>query len=177
MTKEGFFKKHEYAYDEYYDCYICPNDKVLKYSTTNRDGYREYKSDSSKCEQCELRNKCTESKNKTKVINRHLWESCMEELEDIRHTPKYKDIYDDRKETIERVFADGKELHTLRYTKFKGLERNRNFLYLLFSCMNLKKLAIKLHRNGLFLFKIHYLQSAKLHILTYKRGLYENQFA
>ena len=37
MTKEGFFKKYEYAYDEYYDCYICPNNQVLKYSTTNRD--------------------------------------------------------------------------------------------------------------------------------------------
>ena len=27
MTKRGFFKKHEYAYDEYYDCYICPKIK------------------------------------------------------------------------------------------------------------------------------------------------------
>ena len=33
MTKEGFFKKYEYAYDEYYDCYICPNNKILKYSS------------------------------------------------------------------------------------------------------------------------------------------------
>ena len=33
MTKEGFFKKYEYAYDEYYDCYICPNNQVLNYST------------------------------------------------------------------------------------------------------------------------------------------------
>lgn len=23
MTKEGFFKKYEYAYDKYYDCYVC----------------------------------------------------------------------------------------------------------------------------------------------------------
>ena len=23
---------------------LCPNNKILKYSTTNRDGYREYKS-------------------------------------------------------------------------------------------------------------------------------------
>lgn len=25
MTKKGFFKKHDYVYDEYYDCYICPD--------------------------------------------------------------------------------------------------------------------------------------------------------
>ena len=24
MTKEGFFKKYEYVYDEYFDCYVCP---------------------------------------------------------------------------------------------------------------------------------------------------------
>jgi hypothetical protein len=40
MTKDGFFKKYEYVYDEYYDCVLCPNDQVLKYSTTNREGYR-----------------------------------------------------------------------------------------------------------------------------------------
>ncbi|SEP82976.1 Transposase [Lachnospiraceae bacterium NE2001] len=36
MTKEGFFKKYEYVYDEFYDCYICPNNQVLKYTTSNR---------------------------------------------------------------------------------------------------------------------------------------------
>ena len=29
MTKDGFFKKYEYVYDEYYDCYICPEDQIL----------------------------------------------------------------------------------------------------------------------------------------------------
>ena len=50
MTKEGFFKKYEYVYDEYYDCYICPENQILRYSTTNRDGYREYKSCGYQCE-------------------------------------------------------------------------------------------------------------------------------
>lgn len=36
MTKEGFFKKYEYVYDEYFDCYVCPNNPVLAYHTTNR---------------------------------------------------------------------------------------------------------------------------------------------
>ena len=49
QTKEKFFKKYEYVYDEYYDCYLCPNDKILKYSTTNREGYREYKSNPKDC--------------------------------------------------------------------------------------------------------------------------------
>ena len=44
MIKEGFFKKYGNVYDEYYDCYICPNNQVLSYRTTNHDGYCEYKS-------------------------------------------------------------------------------------------------------------------------------------
>ena len=44
MTKQGFLRKYDYVYDEYYDCYLCPGDQILEYSTTNRDGYREYKS-------------------------------------------------------------------------------------------------------------------------------------
>lgn len=42
MTKKGFFKKYEYVYDEEYDCYLCPNDKILMYTTTTRNGYRNY---------------------------------------------------------------------------------------------------------------------------------------
>ncbi|MGI6552115.1 MAG: transposase [Bacillota bacterium] len=73
-------------YDEYYDCYICPNNQILKYSTTNRDGYREYKSDPKICIGCEHRMKCTQSKNFTKVITRHLWEPYVEIAEDLRYT-------------------------------------------------------------------------------------------
>jgi transposase len=150
MTKKGFFKKYEYAYDEYFDCYICPNNQVLSYSTTNREGYKEYKSNPSKCKNCQFINKCTESKNHTKVICRHVWEEFIEQAEDIRHTKGSKQIYAMRSQTIERVFADAKELHGMRYAKHRGLAKFNMELYLLFACMNLKKLANKLSRNPLF---------------------------
>jgi hypothetical protein len=38
------FKNHDYAHDEYYDCYLSPAGETLKYSTTTNEGYREYKS-------------------------------------------------------------------------------------------------------------------------------------
>lgn len=109
MTKDGFFKKYEYVYDEYFDCYICPNNKILKYSTTTREGYREYKSDKNDCRDCPYRSKCTNSKEHVKVVNRHIWEHYMEKAEDIRHTIGTKQIYSLRSQTIERVFADTKE--------------------------------------------------------------------
>ena len=141
MTKKGFFKKHEYVYDEYYDCYICPNDKILKYSTTNREGYREYKSNPTDCEKCDFLKQCTESRNNQKIVVQHIWEDYIEQCEEIRHTLGNKERYSRRKETIERVFADAKELHGMRYTLHRGLDRVKDELYLLFGCMNLKKLA------------------------------------
>lgn len=68
MTKKGFLKKYEYAYDEYFDCYVCPNNQVLKYTTTNREGYREYKSDSNICKECPYLSQCTESQNHVKPL-------------------------------------------------------------------------------------------------------------
>lgn len=148
MTKKGFFKKYEYVYDEYYDCYICPNNEVLKYSTTNREGYKEYKSNPKVCKKCQFLEKCTESKNKTKIVVRHVWENYLEKVEDIRHIIGTKELYSLRSQTIERVFADAKELHGMRYTQYRGLAKVKMELTLKFACMNLKKLAIWKFRKG-----------------------------
>ena len=149
MTKDGFFKKYDYVYDEYNDCMICPNNKILKYSTTNREGYREYKSNKHDCKDCPFLKQCTHSKEHVKVVMRHVWEDYIEKVEDIRHTLGTKEIYNLRSQTIERVFADAKELHGMRYTQYRGLEKIKMELNLLFACMNLKKLAIWKHRKGL----------------------------
>lgn len=141
MTKDGFFKKYEYVYDEYNDCYICPNNQILKYSTTNRDGYKEYKSCSHICEKCEFLGQCTASKNHVKVVNRHVWEEYMEACEDIRQTLGMKELYSHRKETIERIFGTAKENHGFRYTQMYGKARMTMKVALTFACMNLKKLA------------------------------------
>lgn len=148
MTKEGFFKKYEYVYDEYNDCYLCPNDKVLRYSTTNRDGYREYKSCGNICCSCPYLSQCTNSKNHEKIITRHVWEEYMETCEDIRYTIGMKELYSKRKETIERIFGTAKENHGFRYTQMYGKARMRMKVALTFACMNLKKLAgIQYRRN------------------------------
>lgn len=141
MTKEGFFKKHEYVYDEHYDCYICPNNQMLKYSTTNRDGYREYKSNPGICESCPYLSQCTLSKNHQKLITRHIWQDYLDICEDVRHTNGMKELYDLRKETIERNFGTAKEHHAMRYTQQRGKEKMAMKVGLTFACMNMKKLA------------------------------------
>ncbi|KIU05468.1 ISBma2-like transposase [Bacillus subtilis] len=45
---------------------------TLTYSTTDRKGYRSYKSNPEICSSCPLLENCTKSKNRQKVITRHV---------------------------------------------------------------------------------------------------------
>ena len=148
MTKKGFFRKYEYVYDEYFDCYICPNNQILKYTTTNRNGYREFKSAPGICESCPYLSKCTQSKNHQKLVTRHIWQDYIDICEDIRHTTGMKDIYEKRKETIERIFGVAKENHCMRYTQQRGKAKMAMKVGLTFACLNMKKLAKILTRRG-----------------------------
>ena len=141
MTKAGFFGKKDYIYDEHKDHYICPQGQVLTYRTTNRDGYREYKSCGRICENCEYLSRCTASKDHVKLVTRHVWEDYMETCEYIRHADGMKELYSHRKETIERIFGTAKENHGFRYTQMYGSARMKMKVALTFACMNLKKLA------------------------------------
>ena len=142
MGKKDFFRPNDYVYDKYYDCVICPENQVLSYSTTNREGYKEYKSKSYICANCPSRHKCTENSKFEKTVTKHIWSDYLETVEDIRHTPKYRELYERRKETIERVFADAKEKHAMRYTPYRGLSQVTNWVRLKFAAINLKKFAI-----------------------------------
>lgn len=141
LTKKGGHPWHEYVYDEYYDCVLCPEGQVLPYSTTTREGYREYKSNSKICMNCPTRELCTANKKCEKVVSKHIWSNYVEMAEEARHTFIYATLYKLRKEKIERVFADAKEKHGMRYTQYRGLSQVRNWVKLKFAAMNLKKLA------------------------------------
>ena len=141
MTMKGGHEWWKYVYDEYYDCILCPEYQPLRYATTNRQGYREYKSDPKICAGCPTRQRCTHAKDCVKTVQRHIWKHYEELADDARYTPEYQELYARRKETIERVFADAKEKHAMRYTQYRGLAQVTNWVKLKFAAMNLKKLA------------------------------------
>ncbi|MCM1488849.1 MAG: transposase [Firmicutes bacterium] len=128
--------------DEYYDCVICPENQVLKYTTTDREGYKEFKSNGGICNSCKSKQICTESTKGEKVAAKHIWWEYLEKAEDYRHTFGIKELYEKRKETIERVFADSKEKHSMRFTYYQGLAQVGKWVRLKFAAMNLKKYAI-----------------------------------
>lgn len=140
--KKGNHPINEYVYDPFWDDIICPEYQLLHYATTNRNGYREYKSRSYICAECPTRELCTANAKNEKIITQHIWQQYIEMAEDIRHTSKYREIYKKRKETIERVFADAKEKHAMRFTQYRGLAQVTKWVKLKFAAMNLKKIAL-----------------------------------
>ncbi|WP_180994148.1 IS1182 family transposase [Bacillus sp. Marseille-P3661] len=144
----GLFQKWKFTYDADTDVYVCPNGEQLNYRTTTREGYREYKSDSKKCTNCPLLQQCTRSKNKQKVVTRHVWEEHKEKVRLNRLSSGGKILYKYRKETVERSFADSKELHGLRYCRLRGIKNASEQVLLTAACQNMKKIANHLAKLG-----------------------------
>ncbi|MGN2340616.1 transposase, partial [Streptococcus dysgalactiae] len=88
---------------------------------------------------CPLLSVCTQSKTHQKVITRHLWKDDLEVCEDIRHQREMKERYQQRKETIERLFGTAKEYHNLRYTRLRGKSKMEATVGLTLACLNMKK--------------------------------------
>lgn len=68
---------------------------------------------SKQCIDCPLLTICTTAKNQTRKIQRHLWESYKEHVAMNRESVSGKKLYRLRCQTIERSFADAKEIHGL----------------------------------------------------------------
>ncbi len=94
------------------------------------------------CENYPSRHMCTENAKSEKTVAKHIWSNYLETVEDIRHTPECQKLYKRRKETIERVFADAKEKHAMRYAPYRCLTQVTNWVRLKFVAMNLEKFAI-----------------------------------
>ncbi len=139
--KKGYFYKREYIYDAKTDVYICPAEQRISYNTTNRIGYREYKSNPKVCKRCPLLMQCTRSANHTKVLTRHVWQDNKERIDQHRKTDAGKKIYARRKQTVERSFADAKQLHGHRYARLRGLDKVKEQCLLAAACQNMKKIA------------------------------------
>lgn len=142
--RDGFLRKREFTYERAADHYRCPMGQPLPYATTDRDGYRHYKSDPGKCRHCPLLASCTSSRNRTKVVTRHVWDDAKERVAANRLTPWGKRLYERRKETVERSFADAKQLHGHRYARLRGLAKVMEQCLLAAACQNMKKIAMLL---------------------------------
>ena len=149
--KKDTFKPWEYKYDLANDCFVCPCGGILRHTTTSKDGKRTYRSNTKQCRQCPYKAKCGANEKGQKILTTHIWQEYLDLVEQLRRTERGKEIYAKRKETIERIFADAKEKHAMRYTHHRGLARVTNWVRLKYAAMNLKKLAKWSWNNSILL--------------------------
>jgi len=149
-TRKDGFKPWDYHYDAETDTILCPVGNTLRHTTTDREGKRIYRSTRNCCVNCPCREKCGASAKGEKILQRHIWQEFLDVAEAIRKTDYGKAVYSRRKETIERVFADAKEKHGMRYTHHRGLARVTQWVRLKYAAMNLKKLAERVWKDPAF---------------------------
>ena len=146
--RKGMLRKRQYEYDHGADTYLCPEGQILTYATTDRQGYRHYKSNPNKCRGCPLLASCTTNPKAQKTITRHVWADARERSDAHRLTDWGKRLYKRRKETVERSFADAKQLFGHRYARYRGITGVKWQCLLAATAQNIKKIATLMDAKG-----------------------------
>lgn len=140
--RPGMMRKSTFIYDRSVDAYRCPEGQMIPYATTDRGGYRHYKSDPAICRTCPLLASCTSSAKAQRTLTRHVWADARECTDAHRLTDWGKRLYKRRKETVERSFADAKQLFGHRYARFRSLAKVQTQALLAATAQNIKKIAM-----------------------------------
>ena len=149
--KGEHYGKYRFRYDPFFDAYICPEHQHLYWKTTDREGYRQYFCDSKICANCPRRNECFGKSMTRRMVDRHVWQDALDDATAFTKTDIGKRIYERRKETIERSFAEAKVNHGLRYARMLGIRNMREQCFLTAAVQNIKRLVASLLSIFLFL--------------------------
>ena len=104
----------DFKYDEAKDCYMCPNDKILKLKVKrliqDRNIYRRYMADAKDCSRCSLKSRCIHRKNAKRrtldvpigAAENNFSKAMLEKVDSDRG----RKIYPQRMAIVEPVFAN-----------------------------------------------------------------------
>ena len=160
--KKDGYRPWDYKYDPAADTFTCPKGGILRHTTTDKNGKRTYRSTPKNCKDCPCKAMCGANEKGQKVFHTHIWQEYLDIVEALRKTERGKAIYRMRKETIERVFADAKEKHAMRYTHHRGLAAVTRWVRLKYAAMNLKKLANWSWNNSYFINFFHIISANRV---------------
>ena len=127
-TLESRKEKRKYEYVRELDIYYeKETGEVLEYNgLIDKLGYKKY-----------------QNNDKTKIVRRHIHEEWNEIFNRNRLSEFGKKLYQQRKEHVERSFADSKQNHGYRYAMHRGLKKNQHYTWLICAAQNMKNIAIK----------------------------------
>jgi len=142
-----------FTYDEETDCYICPNNKILKGSGRIVDDgrgnpVRKYFSLKSDCDKCPLRSRCISSNAKTKKVQHSYYKLLLEAAKQRALSIKGKRMRRKRSSTAEPVWGTLRNFTAMRRINTRGLASVNKCLILAAACYNLKKWMKYVDRNS-----------------------------
>ena len=76
-----------------------------------------------------------------RMVERHVWQDALDDVIAFTKSEIGKRIYNWRKETIERSFAEAKVNHGLRYARMLGIQNMREQSFLTAAVQNIKRLV------------------------------------
>lgn len=127
-TPESRKEKKKFEYVKELDIYFeKETGEILEYKgLIDRNGYKKY-----------------ENLDKSKIQRRHIHEEWNELFKENRLSEEGRELYQKRKEHVERSFADSKQNHGYRYAMYKGVQKNQNYTWLICAAQNMKNISIK----------------------------------
>ncbi|WP_088037607.1 IS1182 family transposase [Gottfriedia acidiceleris] len=99
------------------DLYACPCGVPFRYKTTTRQGYHEFKPDKGSCFNCPF------AKKNDRVLRISVNQPIYDKLREQRLSTRGKILKSVRPSTVELSFAQSKELHGLRYARYRGVQK------------------------------------------------------
>lgn len=138
IGSEGF------VYDEKNDCYICPNNKILKGSGHIVDDgrghpIRKYFSLKSDCDTCPLRSRCISTNAKTKKVQHSIYKPQLEAAKERAESVKGRRMKIKRSSTVEPVWGTLINFTGMKRINTRGISAANKCLILAATCYNLKK--------------------------------------
>jgi transposase len=115
--------------------YSCPNGIPFYYRTTTRQGYHEFKPPKGGCNDCPFAIKPGEDRTLRISIHQGIYDK----LREHRLSFRGKILKSVRSATVELSFAHSKELHGLRYARYRGVQKVKIQVLMTAIIQNLKK--------------------------------------
>jgi hypothetical protein len=140
-----YYGQDDFVFDPERDEYRCPQGHPLRrYAVKRTEDVVAYRGESTVCNACPVKAKCTTSDHGRKV-RRSFYVDYLEKVRGYHATEAYKKAIRKRQVWVEPLFAEAKDWHGLRRFRLRGLERVNGEALLIAAGQNLKRL---LSRSG-----------------------------
>ena len=133
--------KADFSHEENDDVYRCPNGQALPLKSQNAEGQRVYQGEIAICQDCPFyRRCCTSKKGQARTITSDSHEAVRQRMRDKMAEEDAKEIYSQRKSTVEPVFGQTKN-GGFRGFSVRGKEKVSGEFSLVCAAHNLKKMV------------------------------------